>query len=354
MRAAVLEEYKQPLSIEDFESYDPDSGGVVARVDACGVCRSDWHGWMGNGEWYGYRPPLGHILGHEPSGTVIDVGDDVETVSRGDRVAIPFNFACGNCYECRHGYENLCEIVLGLGFHDGAPGAFAEEVPIPNADINAVRLPDGVDQVDVAGMGCRFMTAYRGMAHKADVSRGEYVVIYGLGGIGLSAVQIADALGGNVIGVDLMDEKREMAENLGAIDTVDAAAVEDPVSEVRDITNGGAQVSLDALGIEETCQNAIESLRPRGRHVQIGLTTMEQHGYNPLPTDAIVMNEIQINGSSGLPPVMYDEMFKMVEHDKIDPGAVVTDKIGLDDINDELEAMTNYQTVGIPVINEFA
>jgi alcohol dehydrogenase len=282
------------------------------------------------------------------------VGDDVETVSEGDRIAIPFNFACGHCYECRHGYENLCENVLGLGFHEGAPGAFAEEVAIPNADINAVQLPDGVDQVDVAGMGCRFMTAYRGMAHKADVSRGEYVVIYGLGGIGLSAVQIADALGGSVIGVDLMDEKRKMAESLGAIDTINAAEVNDPVQEVLDITNGGAHVSLDALGIEETCQNAIKSLRPRGRHVQIGLTTDEQHGYNPLPSDTIVMNEIQINGSSGLPPAMYDEMFRMIEHDKLNPEAVVTNKIGLEGVNDKLEAMTDYQTVGIPVITEFA
>lgn len=353
MRAAVLEAYEEPLAIRDIDTYDPRPDGVVARVDACGVCRSDWHGWVGNWEWFDYKPPLGHVLGHEPSGTVIAVGDEVETVSEGDHVAIPFNFACGRCHECRNGYENLCENHLGLGFQEGAPGAFAEEVPIPNADINAVKLPDGVDQVDVAGMGCRFMTAYRGMAHKANVSRGEYVVVYGLGGIGLSAVHIANALGGTVVGVDLMDEKLDMAERLGAIETVDASAVDDPVAEVEAITDGGAHVSLDALGIEETCRNAVESLRTRGRHVQIGLTTGEQRGYNPLPTDAIVMNELRIYGSSGLPPAKYDEMFRMVEHDKIDPGAVVTDHISLDDVNDELEAMTDYQTVGIPVVDQF-
>jgi alcohol dehydrogenase/NADPH2:quinone reductase len=203
-------------------------------------------------------------------------------------------------------------------------------------------------------MGCRFMTSYRGMAHQADVSRGEYVVIQGLGGIGLSAVHIADALGGNVIGVDLMDEKLEMAADLGAIDTVNAAEVDDPVQEVRDITDGGAHVSLDALGIEETCQNAIESLRTRGRHIQIGLTTKEQHGYNSLPTDTIVMNEIQVQGSSGLPPSKYGEMFRLVENGKLDPGAVITDKIGLEEVSDELAAMTDYQTIGIPVVNEFA
>jgi len=354
MRAAVLAEYGEPLDIRDIDRPEPDPDGVVARVDACGVCRSDWHGWVGNWEWFDYKPPLGHVLGHEPSGTVVEVGDEVETIREGDEVAIPFNFACGGCHECRVGYENLCENHLGLGFQEGAPGAFAEEVPIPNADINAVELPDGVDQVEVAGMGCRFMTAYRGMAHQADVSRGEYVVVYGLGGIGLSAVHIADALGGNVIGVDLMEEKLSMAADLGAVETVNAGAVDDPVQEVRDITDGGAHVSLDALGIEETCQNAVESLRTRGRHVQIGLTTKEQHGYNPLPTDTIVMNEIQINGSSGLPPAKYGEMFRMVEHGKLDPGAVVTDRIGLDGITDELRAMTDYETVGIPVVDSFA
>lgn len=353
MRAAVLEEYSEPLAIKDVQRPKPDPDGVVARVDACGVCRSDWHGWVGNWEWFDYKPPIGHILGHEPSGTVIEVGDDVETISEGDKVAIPFNFACGTCHECRSGYENLCENHLGLGFQEGAPGAFAEEVPIPKADINAVKLPDGVDQVDVAGMGCRFMTSYRGMAHKADVSRGEYVVVHGLGGIGLSAVHIADALGGNVIGVDLMDEKLEMAEELGAMATVNAADVDDPAKAVKDITNGGAHVSLDALGIEETCRNAVNSLRTRGRHVQIGLTTKEQEGYNPLPTDTIVMNELQLNGSSGLPPAKYGEMFRMVKNGQLDPGAVITDRISLDDINDELEAMTDYQTVGIPVVSEF-
>lgn len=353
MRAAVLEEYKEPLDVRDVERPTADPDGVVAKVDACGVCRSDWHGWVGNWEWFDYKPPLGHILGHEPSGTVIEVGENVTSVSEGDQIAIPFNFACGHCHECRVGYENICDNHLGLGFQEGAPGAFAEEVPVPNAEINAVKLPDGVDPVEVAGMGCRFMTAYRGMAHKAEVGRGEYVVIYGLGGIGLSAVQIADALGGNVIGVDLMDEKLEMAEDLGAIETVNAGEVDDPVKEVQDITDGGAHVSLDALGVEETCKNAVNSLRKRGRHVQIGLTTMEQQGYNPLPTDAIVMNELQINGSSGLPPARYDEMFRMVEHGKLDPGAVVTDHIGLEDITAELEAMTEYETIGIPVVDQF-
>ena len=353
MRAAILEAYEEPLAIRDVDPPSPEPHGVVAEVDACGVCRSDWHGWAGNWDWFDYKPPLGHILGHEPSGTVVEVGPEVETIREGDEIAIPFNFACGRCHECRNGYENLCENHLGLGFQEGAPGAFAERVPIPNADINAVKLPDGVDSHDVAGLGCRFMTAYRGMAHQGDVGRGVYVVIYGLGGIGLSAVHIADALGANVIGVDIKQEKLEMAEDLGAHATVDAEAVEDPVSEVHDITDGGADVSLDALGIEETCRNAVESLGTRGTHVQIGLTTKEQAGYNSLPTDAIVMNEIEIRGSSGLQPSRYGEIFNLVSTGKLDPASVISEEITLPEVNDKLAAMTDYGTVGIPVVTEF-
>jgi alcohol dehydrogenase/NADPH2:quinone reductase len=353
MRAAVLTAYQEPLEIKDVDRPDPEPNGVVAEVEACGVCRSDWHGWQGNWEWFDYKPPLGHILGHEPAGTVVEVGADVETVEVGDAVAIPFNFACGHCHECRLGYENLCENHLGLGFQEGAPGAFAEYVPIPNADINAVPLPEAVSAVEMAGLGCRFMTAFRGMAHQAEVGRGEDVVVYGLGGIGLSAVHIADALGGNVIGVDIMDEKLEMAESLGAVETVNASEG-DPVRAVRDITDGGAAVSLDALGIDETCQNAINSLGTRGRHVQIGLTGRDQEGYIDLPTDTIVMNEIQIRGSSGIPPARYGEIFDMVRAGKLDPAAIVTDHIGLEALNDELAAMTDYDTVGIPVVDRFA
>lgn len=353
MRAAVLEEYKEPLAIKDVKKPKPDPKGIVAEVEACGVCRSDWHGWQGNWEWFDYKPPKGHILGHEPAGIVIDVGDEVESISEGDRIAIPFNFACGFCFECRNGYENLCENHLGLGFQEGAPGAFAEEVPIPNADINAVRLPENLDPIEVAGLGCRFMTAYRGMAHQAEVGRGQDVVVYGLGGIGLSAVHIANALGGNVIGVDIMDEKLDLAEELGAIETINAAET-DPVKAVTDLTDGGADVSLDALGIEETCQNAINSLGTRGTHVQIGLTPGEQEGYTSLPTDALVMGEIEIHGSSGLQPSRYHEIFNMVKTGKLDPGKVITKRISLEDLNDELQAMTDYETIGIPVVTEFA
>jgi alcohol dehydrogenase len=235
-----------------------------------------------------------------------------------------------------------------------APGAFAEEVHIPNADINAVPLPDSIDAGAAAGCGCRFMTSFHAMAHRAPVSAGDDVVIHGCGGIGLSAVHIANALGGNVIGVDLMDEKLDRAEELGAVATVNASEVDDPAKEVRDITNGGADVSADALGIAVTCQNAVNSLKKGGTHVQIGLTTSEEQGMVSLPTDEFVAKEIDFKGSLGLQPSRYSEMLDMIESSKLDPTALVEDTIDIHQVPDELAAMSDYDTIGIPVCTEFS
>jgi len=353
MRAVMLEEFQEPLEVQDVERPEPEPHGVVAEVDGCGVCRSDWHCWQGDWEWFGYRPDPPHILGHEPCGTVVEVGEDVETVSEGDHIAIPFNFACGTCDLCRNGHENICENHVGLGFMNEAPGAFAEEVHVPNADINAVPLPDEIDPDTAAGIGCRFMTSYHGMAHRGDVGNGEDVVVHGLGGIGLSAVHIANALGANVIGVDLFDEKLEKAEQLGAVTTVNASEVDDPAKEVRDITDGGADCSVDALGIATTCRNAVDSLGKGGRHVQIGLTTSEEQGEIPLPTDEFVAKEIDFRGSLGLQPSRYSEMLDMIKTGKINPQELVSETISLDEVPDTLAAMSDYDTMGIPVCSEF-
>jgi len=353
MQAAVMVDYGEPLEVQEVDRPEPDPDGVVARVDGCGVCRSDWHAWQGDWDWFNYRPDPPHILGHEPSGTIVEVGDEVENFREGDKVAIPFNFGCGKCQQCRRGNENICENHVGLGFMNEAPGAFAEEVHIPTAHINAVPLPDEIDTETAAGIGCRFMTSFHGMAHQADVGNGEDVVVYGLGGVGLSAVQIGNALGANVIGVDLMDEKLEKAEDVGAVATVNAEEVDDPVKEVKDMTDGGADVSVDALGIQETTQNAVNSLGKGGRHVQIGLTTSDEEGMIPLPTDEFVAKEIEFVGSLGLQPSRYPEMLNMIKTGKIDPTELVSETIDIHQIGDRLDAMTDFGTMGIPVCNDF-
>ncbi|WP_408959927.1 zinc-dependent alcohol dehydrogenase family protein [Natrinema sp. 74] len=353
MRAAVLEEHGEPLSIEDVDAPEPAPDGAVVELEACGVCRSDWHGWQGDWGWLGLETQPGQILGHEPAGRVAAVGDDVESVAEGDHVAVPFNLGDGTCPRCQRGHSNICENVMPLGFIEQAQGAFAEQVHVPVADHNLVELPDGVSSVDMAGLGCRFMTSFHALAHRADVGAGDWVSIHGCGGVGLSAVHIADALGANVVAIDLKDEKLETAESLGAVETISAEDADDVPGEVSAITDGGANVSMDALGIATTSQNSVSSLDAHGQHIQVGLTTQDEQGVIPLPSDAMVMQEIEFIGSLGMPPTRYDEIFRMVSTGKLEPEKVVSDTIGLEDVSDKLDAMTDFETEGIPVIDTF-
>ena len=353
MRAAVLREHGEPLDITEVDDPEPEPKGVVVEVEACGICRSDWHGWQGDWDWLGIQPQPGQILGHEPAGHVTAVGEDVTNFAEGDHVAVPFNLGDGTCMQCRTGHGNTCENPMPLGFVEPVPGAFAELVHVPAADHNLVHLPDGVGSVDMAGLGCRFMTAFHGLAHRAPVEAGDWVAVHGCGGVGLSAVHVADALGANVVAVDLDDDKLSTAEELGAAETVNAGDAEDVPGAVQALAGGGCHVSVDALGITETCRNSVLSLGTRGTHVQIGLTTSEEEGMVSLPTDAMVMKEIEFVGSLGLPPTRYDEIFRMVARDKLDPSAVISETVSLDDVNDKLSAMTDFGTVGIPVIDQF-
>jgi len=353
MRAAVLQEHGEPLDITDVESPSPTPDGAVVEIEACGVCRSDWHGWMGDWDWLDIQTQPGQILGHEPAGRVVEVGSEVDGVSEGDHVAVPFNIGDGSCPECRKGFSNTCENGAPLGFVEELPGAFAEELHVPDAGHNLVALPEGVSSVDMAGLGCRFMTSFHGLAHRADIEAGDWVAVHGCGGIGLSAVHIADALGANVVAVDLTDEKLRKARELGATETVNAEDAENTPEAVQATIGRGADVSVDALGIADTCRNSVLSLGNRGQHIQIGLTTQEEQGMVALPTDAMVMQEIEFIGSLGMPPTRYDEIFRMVATGKLDPAGVVSETIDLDDVNDKLEAMTDFGTVGIPVIDSF-
>lgn len=348
MRAAVVEKYREPLQIEDIPDPENDADGVIVQVKACGVCRSDWHGWQG--EWPGFTAPLPHVFGHEFVGLVTEVGANVTQFHRGDRVIIPFTLGCGHCWYCRTGHSNLCDHLVMPGFSYN--GGFAQYVHIPDADANLVRLPDAVSFADAAGMGCRFMTAYHGVVEVGRVHPGDWVAVYGAGGVGLSATQIATGAGANVIAVDIAEDKLSLAQKVGAVHTVNSTK-NDPVEAVRDITHGGADMSVDALGIPATLRGAVGSLRRHGRHVQIGMTPEGKNGEVPLTINNLIANEVSYRGSFGMPAVEFPSLLNQVAAGSLNPGQLVTKTIKLSDVNESLQNMTTYKTVGVSVITDF-
>ena len=262
MRAAVLRAYHEDLAIETLPEPHAEPDGVVLRVLACGVCRSDWHGWSGEHP----RVKPGQVPGHEYCGEVVDAGP-LARWHVGDRVVAPFILACGHCPACASGNQHTCPDQRLPGFVE--PGAFAEYVAVPFAH-NLARLPERMTPAVAAALGCRATTAWHALTGRADLHAGEWLAIHGTGGVGLSAMLIGKALGARVVVVDIVPEKLAHALGLGADAAVDARHC-DAAAAIRDITGGGAHVSLEALGIAQTTNASIECLRPLGRHVQVGM-----------------------------------------------------------------------------------
>jgi D-arabinose 1-dehydrogenase-like Zn-dependent alcohol dehydrogenase len=350
MRAAVVEALGRPLVVQSVPDPICPPDGAIIRVGANGICRTDWHLWTGDWSWRGLaiEPPF--VLGHEFAGVVEEVGSSVTGWKRGDRIVYPMNPGDGICEWCRDGHQHICDagaqLVPGVSFW----GAFGEYVMVRYADVNLVRLPEAMSFVDAASLGCRYMAAFHAVVDEANVRGGEWVAIHGCGGMGLSAVQIAAALGANVIAVDVSPKALDAAREVGAAHVIDSRSTK-PVEAIRELTKGGAQVSIDALGIAETCLNSVLSLRKRGRHVQIGHTTRVESGYVPLPIDVILLNELKLFGAFGLQGQRYGTMLAMCEAGVLQPGKIVRGKVGLDGITGVLEAMGTYGTVGVVAID---
>jgi propanol-preferring alcohol dehydrogenase len=351
MKAAQIVELRRPLRVTEVP--DPVHGpqDAVVRVEAEGICRSDWHNWMGDTGWTGRpEPRLPLIPGHEFGGVVEEVGTEVRELQVGDRVTVPFHEACGHCAYCRSGHTNVCEDRQFIGFsHDGG---YAEFVRIRNADFNCVKLPEAVDTLAASALGCRYMTAYHAVTMQGCARPGQWVAVHGTGGVGLSAVQIGNAVGAQVVAVDIDNAKLAKAEQEGAVATVNARDTDVPEA-VREITQGGAHVSIDALGIRDTVLNSVLSLRAGGRHVQVGLTTKDERGMVALPIDFIVTKELRIVGSLGNPHPQYAGLLSLVERGKLRPKSIVAREVSLEEASDVLESMTHYDNAGLSVITCF-
>jgi alcohol dehydrogenase len=331
MRAVIYTEFGAVPTVQEVSAPDCPPGGVVIRVAATGLCRSDWHGWRGHDP----DIALPHVPGHELAGTISVVGTDVRGWVVGDRVTVPFVLACGTCEPCRAGDQQVCDDQLQPGFTQW--GSFAELVAIPRAQINLVRLPDSVDFVTAASLGCRFATAHRAVLRQGRVRAGEWVAVHGCGGVGLSAVEIAVAAGARVVAVDVSDAALVAASDLGAEATVNASGI-DAAAAVRAATGGGAQLSIDALGSAATCRSSIEGLRKRGRHVQVGLMLGEDANA-AIPMDLVVARELEILGSHGMAAHDYAAMLMSVTDGTLDPSRLVGRTIALDEAPEALMAM---------------
>lgn len=336
----------EPPRIANLPDPVPGADAVVVKIEATGLCRSDWHGWMGHDS----DIVLPHVPGHELAGTVVATGRNVLRWKKGDRVTVPFVSGCGRCAECASGNQQVCESQFQPGFT--AWGSFAEYCAIDYADANLVRLPESMDFATAAGLGCRFVTSFRAVVDQARVQPGEWVAVHGCGGVGLSAIMIANAMGANVVAVDLSDDKLEFAKKLGASVTVNARNVGDVPAAIRELTSGGAHVSVDALGHPTTLSNSILCLRRRGRHVQVGLLLADQ-SRPQVPMDRVIGWELEIKGSHGMQAHRYGAMFSMIETGKLKPELMIGRTLSLDEAPQALMAMDRFDGVGIGVITRF-
>lgn len=347
MKAAIFHRYQGPLSVTDVPAPECPDDGVVIDVKACGLCRSDWHGWMGHDS----DVKLPHVPGHELSGVVSTVGSNVKNWATEDRVTVPFCCGCGTCQQCERNCEHICDDYFQPGVTYW--GGFAQQVAIPKADVNLIGLPEGIDFVSAASLGCRFATSFRAVVDQGQVGPNSTVAVFGCGGVGLSAIMIAKAVAATVIAIDLSDQRLQAAASLGASTTINATSADDVASEIRRITNGGVDVSLDAIGNSVALRQSILSLRKQGRHVQIGLL-MGEHADPAVPMGAVIGRELELFGSHGMPPNAYPAMLDMISVGKLCPEKLVAKTVSLSEACDLLPQMDAFPGNGAIVIDDFA
>ena len=344
MQDATYQTFSGPITIKDVSDPVASPNGVIIEVKATGICRSDWYGWKG----YDSDITLPHVPGHELAGIVSVIGENVKNWKQGDRVTLPFVCGCGMCDQCISGNQQVCDNQFQPGFTHW--GSFAEYVAIEYANVNLVRLPDDMEYETAASLGCRFATSFRAIVHQGKVAKGQWVAVYGCGGAGLSAIMIASAMGAYVVGVDISEETLTLAKKVGSDVIINATNTDDIPEAIREVSNGGVHVSIDALGSFETCRNSVLSLRKRGKHIQVGLLA----GKAPeIPMDDVVANELELIGCHGIQAHAYPQIFEMIENGRLRPEDLISGRVSLQEGVKILENMDSYNTMGFVVINEF-
>jgi alcohol dehydrogenase len=345
MRAARLTGWRTPLEIVEARDPAPPEGGVVLKVLACGICRSDWHAWTGADP-----VALPRVLGHEYCGEVAAVGSGVRNWRVGDEAVAPFILACGRCPSCAAGEETTCPNQALPGFT--RDGAYAEYLAMPFADTNLAPLPEAMDPALAAAFGCRVTTAWHALTGRGGLRPGEWLAVFGAGGVGLAAAMLGRAIGARVVVVDVVPEKLAFARAHGAEAAVDATLC-DAAEAVRSATQGGAHVAVEALGLPATAGAALRSLRKLGRMVQVGMPAGE-HLIHALPWDAVYSGQLAIFGTRGMPAWRYPALFDFLAATGLDLSPLIARRVRLSDATTELEAFDGPAPPGVAVITEFA
>ena len=338
MRAMYFEHFNGPIDIRDIEVPYPAPKSVLIKVEATGLCRSDWHGYVGHDS----DISLPHVPGHELAGTVAQIGNQVKNFNVGDRVTVPFVNGCGTCEWCLSGNAQVCPTQTQPGFTHF--GSFAEYVEIKNADFNLIPLPTEISFEVAAALGCRFATAFRGLTARGGIKAGQLVAIIGCGGVGLSAVMIAKALGAIVIAVDINEVALENARDAGADHLFSSSNAIDEIQKL-----GGAHISVDALGSQVTAEISVKSLRRLGKHIQLGLL-LSDDGLTPISMARVIGWEIEIVGSHGMAAVDYPLMLRMIIDGKLHPEKFIKRSISLEEATSALANMNSSVQDGITII----
>ena len=328
MKAAVFHGPELGLKIEDVAVPTVGDNEILVKVAACGVCHTDLH-YIEHGVPTFKKPPI--ILGHEASGTVEQAGAAVTRFKKGQRVLIPAVLTCGECMFCRTGRENICSDMRMVGNHFN--GAYAEYVAVPAKDV--LQLPDSIPLEEASVIADAVSTPYHAVKNRARVRPGDTVAIFGCGGVGINAIQLAAAAGGEVIAVDLSERKLEWARQFGASHTINASQVERVDKEIKKLTGGGADIAMEVIGNPKTILQAFECVRVGGRLCVVGYT----HEAVSIVAGKIMFKEIEIVGSLGCRPADYVPLIRMVEQGKVNIKDIVTHRFALEDLDKAFEVM---------------
>ncbi|MEW6669484.1 MAG: zinc-binding dehydrogenase [Thermodesulfobacteriota bacterium] len=338
MRAAIFTAPKRPLEMKEVDKPRTErEDDVLVRVAACGLCHTDL-GYMDHGIPTFKKPPL--VLGHEPSGVVEQTGEKVANVKAGDRVLVG-PITCGECFPCKTGRENICETMSMIG--NNLDGAFAEYVRVPARCL--IKLPDGLPLKESCIISDAVMSPYHAVKRRARIRLGDWVAVFGCGGVGLNCVQWSALAGGLVIAVDVMDHKLQLAGELGAVELINPRKTEKVPREIKRITGAGADIAIECIGSSDVIPLAFESVRTGGTLCVVGFSFKSP----PLNAARLMYKEIEVNGSVAVTIPDYYRAIELIQRGRFRMDRLITARYPLERINEAFDELRKGEAIRIIV-----